>query len=220
MALIDKLTAIADSIRAKTGSEDALTLDEMPVAIESIETGDPNAASTVKRLIQRTITDLRDDTVTKVGDFALQHCISLKSVDFPECTTVGDYGFYGCKFLEHVNLPKVTTLTGAYNFGNCQLLEELRLPRLTLVRDGYFIATCSMLKALILPGDTLCALNSSYALYSSPVASGTCFVYVPAALVDSYKAAANWKKYPNQFRALEDYTVDGTINGELDRDKI
>jgi hypothetical protein len=39
-------------------------------------------------------------------------------------------------------------------------------------------------------------------------------------LLGAMAAAANWKKYPNQFRALEDYTVDGTINGELDRDKI
>jgi hypothetical protein len=38
MALIDKLTAIADAIRAKTGKSDTLTLDEMPTEIESIET--------------------------------------------------------------------------------------------------------------------------------------------------------------------------------------
>lgn len=40
------------------------------------------------------------------------------------------------------------------------------------------------------------------------------------ALVDSYKAATNWSTYATQFRALEDYTVDGTITGELDSTKI
>lgn len=39
MALTDKLTAIGDAIREKTGKEDLLTLDQMPVEIRSIETG-------------------------------------------------------------------------------------------------------------------------------------------------------------------------------------
>ena len=39
MALTDKLTAIADAIRGKTGKTDGLTLDAMPEAIEGIQTG-------------------------------------------------------------------------------------------------------------------------------------------------------------------------------------
>lgn len=39
MALTDKLTAIGDAIREKTGGTELLTLDEMPVAISGIETG-------------------------------------------------------------------------------------------------------------------------------------------------------------------------------------
>lgn len=39
MALTNKLTAIADSIRGKLGTTDAMTLDEMPNKISSIETG-------------------------------------------------------------------------------------------------------------------------------------------------------------------------------------
>jgi hypothetical protein len=39
MALTNKLTAIADAIRDKTGDTELLTLDQMPVAIQGIETG-------------------------------------------------------------------------------------------------------------------------------------------------------------------------------------
>ena len=39
MALIDKLSAIGDAIREKTGKDDLLTLDEMPAEISAIETG-------------------------------------------------------------------------------------------------------------------------------------------------------------------------------------
>ena len=39
MALTDKLTAIADAIRSKTGTTEAMTLDEMVTAIANITTG-------------------------------------------------------------------------------------------------------------------------------------------------------------------------------------
>lgn len=39
MALTNKLTAIGDAIRAKTGKTDLLTLDQMPTEIAAIETG-------------------------------------------------------------------------------------------------------------------------------------------------------------------------------------
>lgn len=39
MALTDKLTAIADAIRDKTGKSEPLTLDQMPEEIEGIEIG-------------------------------------------------------------------------------------------------------------------------------------------------------------------------------------
>ena len=47
-----------------------------------------------------------------------------------------------------------------------------------------------------------------------------CYIYVPSALIDSYKAATNWTTFSTQFRALENYTLDGTINGLLDPSKI
>ena len=47
---------------------------------------------------------------------------------------------------------------------------------------------------------------------------------VPAALVESYKTATNWAAYwgygNNKFLALEDYTVDGTVTGEIDWDRL
>jgi hypothetical protein len=39
MALTDKLTAIANAIREKTGGTELLTLDQMPTEIAGIETG-------------------------------------------------------------------------------------------------------------------------------------------------------------------------------------
>ena len=49
MALTDKLKAIADAIRAKTGKSDTITLAEMPTEIENISTGGGGSAVTVQR---------------------------------------------------------------------------------------------------------------------------------------------------------------------------
>ena len=43
MALTNKLTAIADAIRSKTGTTDSLTLDQMPTAIDGIQAGGGDA---------------------------------------------------------------------------------------------------------------------------------------------------------------------------------
>ena len=53
---------------------------------------------------------------------------------------------------------------------------------------------------------------------------GMGYVYVPEDLIETYQAATNWITHygtnPHLFRALEDYTVDGTTTGELDYTKI
>jgi hypothetical protein len=47
--------------------------------------------------------------------------------------------------------------------------------------------------------------NKTNIFASTPIASGTGYIYVPAALVDSYKGATNWSTYAAQIRAIEDY---------------
>jgi hypothetical protein len=62
----------------------------------------------------------------------------------------------------------------------------------------------------------MCVLYYTNSFDGSPIANGTGYIYVPGALHNSYLADTKWSTYANQFRRLEDYTVDGTINGELD----
>jgi len=68
---------------------------------------------------------------------------------------------------------------------------------------------------------TIVTLSSSEVFDTSDgIGAGIGYIYVPAALIEEYKSATNWSTYATQFRALEDYTVDGTITGELDETKI
>ena len=61
---------------------------------------------------------------------------------------------------------------------------------------------------LVLRSETICAAPSFFAFPGL-------YIYVPRALVDSYKATVAWSSNKDKFRALEDWTIDGTITGEL-----
>lgn len=129
----------------------------------------------VDSIIQRTITEFKDDQVTEVGAYA----------------------FYGCAGIANVDLPAVTQINGCAFQG------------------------CSTLIAVVLRNEShVCNLSDTNAFTNTPIASGIGYFYVPATLIEDYKAATNWSTYADQFRALEDYTVDGTITGELDETKI
>ena len=108
------------------------------------------------------------------------------------------------------------TKVGQYAFYKCTALARVDVPAATKIEANAFNG-CTALSVFILRSTSMCTLNADI---PGPIKDGTGYIYVPRALVDSYKAATNWSTYDTQFRALEDYTVDGTITGELDETKI
>lgn len=90
------------------------------------------------------------------------------------------------------------------SFFDCSNLAKIDFDVLEEMKDADFYQ-CSALKAVIIRSPAVCAMSDSKAFKSTPIASGTGYIYVPAALVDSYKAATNWSAYADQIRAIEDY---------------
>ena len=194
----------------------------------------------LRDIAERTISgEVKVDSAKKVGSYAFHNCSALTSVDFPAVTVAGEYAFYNCSALASVNFPLLTStgeyafygcaltsvffpaLTGisANAFRNCSTLRSADFPTLTSVGGNAFYS-CTTLTSLILRNTNIASLSSSQALNNTPINSGTGYIYVPSALIDQYKAATNWSTYYAKFRALEDYTVDGTTTGELDLTKI
>lgn len=163
MALIDKLTAIADSIRAKTGKDDKLTLDEMPVEIAAIETGGGNTDA-IRQLIDGTLTSLYDEEITHIRTRIFGYNDSLKTVELPNAKTIGMAAFASATALETVKLDSIETLVvgaqdqqfyqctklknvsmnnlkvvGAMSFDGCTALKQVYLPSLTRVGGNGFI---------------------------------------------------------------------------------
>ena len=330
MALTDKLSAIGNAIRSKTGKEDLMTLEDMPAEIENISGGtslptqeksititengtvevlpdegyalgkvtanvqvyDGGADPRVNQIVNRTITEFNDNTITALGMYSFygcskltsvnvpkvtradssvfRECSSLTSIDLPAITALRSYFFYGCSKLTSVNipnvvllepsvfqncssltsidLPNVTSASGDSQFQGCRKLTSVNVPIFSKVPEHafrdcssltsidlpaaislgmYSFYGCSALKMIILRStETICSIVSKSALSTTPFASdgtgGICLV--PSALITEYQNATNWSTLYAAgtclFWALEDYTVDGTIEGEIDWDKL
>ena len=169
-------------------------------------------------IIDRSIGEIADSHTISVGDSAFYGCSALAAVNFPAAISVGGFAFYDCSALEKADFPAATSI-GGNAFGNCRALVNVDFHAVTKIRVQSFDG-CSALTTLILRSETMATLVDTTAFSNTPIKSGTGYIYVPAALVDSYKAATNWSTYADQFRALEDYTVDGTTTGALDEAKI
>ena len=178
---------------------------------------------------------------TSVGGSAFYNCKSLISSDFPIATSIKNNAFYGCTSLTTINFP-VATSVGSSAFRNCKALTTINFPVATSIENNTFydctslttinfpVATsvgnrafygCSELTALILRNSTICTLSNTNAFTGCTKITGTGgYIYVPSSLVDAYKTATNWVTYASKFRALEDYTVDGTTTGALDESKV
>ena len=121
MALTDKLTDIADAIRAKTGESDLLTLDEMPDAIAGISGGGSAVDNMPQQLIYggnlqqhfsgdryKWVIENYSNKMIFQQPYSIQHifenCSLLPTVD----VNIGDgcaceYAFQGCKQPDTIN---------------------------------------------------------------------------------------------------------------------
>jgi hypothetical protein len=162
------------------------------------------------------VTKLDFPLLTSIGTNCFTNCPTIKNVKLPELGAVGAscFGYIG---VSRLVLPKATSV-GNSALTNSKSLKYVDLPKCTAI-DKYGLRNNSLLETLILRSETMCTL-SNYALNSTKIKNKTGYVYVPSALIESYKVATNWSTIFTQFRALEDYTIDGTINGELDESKI
>lgn len=152
-----------------------------------------------------------------IGLSGVSGCTNLGAVNVPNVTSMSGSAFKKCTSLSRIVLPKVSELPNNA-FEDCSNLEYVDIPIVTSI-GSYALRNCTILKALILRSNEI-VYHGSNCLYNSGIVKKVGYIYVPKALIEDYKVAQNWSSYSTQFRALEDYTVDGTITGELDSTKI
>ena len=87
---------------------------------------------------------------------------------------------YGCGF-SSVHLPVITTIATA-TLRNCPHLVAVIMDEITEAPS----------------------LGNTNAFQDTPIASGTGYIYVPDALVNTVKAASNWSNFAAQIKGMSD----------------
>ena len=177
--------------------------------------------SLVNAIIDRTLSGtFADDTIKHLRDYAFNYMPNVEILKLPNVITTGKYIVgKGSTSLKEIYFPALAEVKG----GMCSQAAALEIadfgPNVKTIRmQAFWSAT--KLKALILRRTDDVVSMETLALDKSGIATNIGYVYVPSALVDSYKSATNWSTYAARFRALESYTVDGTTTGDIDNTKI
>lgn len=125
MALIEKLNAIGDAIRSKTGKGDKLTLAQMVTEIEGIEVGgNDSAAQDIEQVWNGEIVDLafNIDTIPAYGCYkGRMKTITINSNDI----SIGYYAFQYSTLLEEVIVNSVSGEVGGSIFSGCTSLKSI-----------------------------------------------------------------------------------------------
>lgn len=157
----------------------------------------------------------------------------IEYIDMPELTEVNlklqfdDRVNYGslcinsfsnssAPYLKRVNIRNLGGSISYYNkasgpnnvhFAQTPVIELLDLGCQSIQADGFGTTTAvSTLKTIILRNSSVCTINStSTMIIRSLISYEDCYVYVPAAIIEDYKATTNWVTVADKFRAIEDY---------------
>lgn len=160
-----------------------------------------------------------------VGGRAFYYQGKIVSINLPKVATLkGEQNFNHCSSLSEIKLPALNYIDNTSQRANetfyyCLAIQKIDLGNNTTSLNGNFYSEtfryCTNLKALILRWNSVALVRQSNALNNSGISSGTGYIYVPKSLVSNYKSSSNWSTYANQIRAIEDYSDDGTVNGNI-----
>ena len=119
MALTDKLKAIADAIRSKTGSTESMSLDGMATEISNISTGGSIEEPYVIETYDSAGNLIEAELVghTKIRNNFFVECSNLELISLPSgVTSIGYSAFYKCSKLALTSLPSGITRIDSYAF--------------------------------------------------------------------------------------------------------
>lgn len=226
MALINKLSAIGNAIREKTGKVDLLTLDQMPEEISGIETGGDTSmedtivsGSFIDTYTNNRITEVgfytfrrypirvfNSTSVKKLGGQSFYESTILEECNIPNVTTIGS--FQACSSLKRVYFPKLIGGVGSNSFNGCTSLTYAHIGKVANIGNSVFV-NCNNLKTVIITKDSVSNLMNVNSFTNSAIANGTGYIYVPDDLVESYKKATNWSTYADQIKPISELPTEG-----------
>lgn len=131
-----------------------------------------------------------------IADNCCQNCKKLETVNLHSASGIlYTSAFEGCTSLVNVDLASQVSIVRGSVFKDCTSLAFLKFDNLKSISSANIFKNCSALKTIVLPFDTApVTLSNVNNFDGTPFATdGTGGkVYVPSALIESYRAATNW----------------------------
>lgn len=138
--------------------------------------------------------------VTAINNFRASN---LREITLPESlTTVGNLAFFEKAELEKVNLNNVTSVM-TNSFNSCTKLSSVVFDKKVSIGISAF-GKCTNLTSVVLTYNEMSTISGS-SFEQSAIENGTGYIYVPDALVDTYKTNTNWSRYASQIKPLSEY---------------
>lgn len=204
--LIAQIAAKVDSL-PEAGSGGSATIESLTITQNGTYTAENGVDGYSPIVVNVAGSGSSDNSMTQFIEGYLTYLYN----DVAESVT--DRAFYGVYSLEKVVLPNVTDING-YAFADCEALYQVDLSKVGGIYFSAFDTTA--LKALIIRNTEMVPeLWDINAFHNTPISLGYGYIYVPQALIESYRVATNWANFADQLRILEDYTADGTVTGEF-----
>ena len=148
---------IASAIRTKNGVSSTYRLSEMARAITDIPT---RSEQDMEDLLITGVApanifsgEYSNSEVTMIRNSAFLSCVSLTSVNFPECVTITYGAFQNCISLKSVSFPKCIMI-GTNAFKSCTSLTSVSFPICTTI-DATAFQSCSSLTSINFPMCTM-----------------------------------------------------------------
>ena len=124
-----------------------------------------------------------------LGPWTFNNCVNLKSIDLPLCTTVGANAFDFCYNMSSVSLP-MCKYVGPNAFHSALALSSVNLPVCSRIDRNAFDV---FIETLVLGYNSVVTIPA-IGIFTGNIPS----IYVPASLVEAYKADPNWSQYSSQ----------------------
>ena len=161
--------------------------------------------ATVDALIANTLTDLEEDGITTMRQYALRDRTALQSVNFPNLKMISNYAFPNCTGLTSVTIPAVTSIgSNAFDGDTSLTVIDLTGSSAVTIKSAAFNG-CTNLTHLIIRSTTISSLSNISALTGTKIQLGEGGIYVPSSLLSSYKSASNWSTFAANIFPIEDY---------------
>ena len=173
--------------------------------------------ATIDALVNETLTQLEEDEIIVLANYALQWNSGLKSIYLPNAQIIGLHALYNCDNLTQIILPKVSRIKNN-GICNCDKLTSITLPQIQIISSyglctNYNLETINLssdkkkqlfgsafvydakLKNLFINGSQVSTLSSTDVFYGTSIGRKQGAIYVPSNLVQTYKNATNWSDF-------------------------